>query len=70
MIVRGSFCQISRGWRCCLNLRVNESERAEAELEDDVRVSSGLSSDQSGNLFSHRCQHVLMTVEPGKAVPP
>ncbi len=63
-------CQILSGRRCCLNLRFNKSERAEAEQEDDVRLSSGLSSDQSGNLFSHRCQHVLMIAEPGQAVPP
>lgn len=48
---------------CWLNL--NKGESAEAEQGDDVRLSSGLSSDQRGNLFSHRCQHVLMIVEPG-----
>lgn len=40
------------------------------QREDDVRLTSGLSSDQSGNLFSHRCQHVLMIVELGQTVPP
>ena len=56
---------------CCLvKHRVNKGERAEAEQEDDVRLSSDLSSDQSGNLLSHRCQHVLMIVELGQAVPP
>lgn len=69
-VLKVCICQILSGRRCCLSLRVNKSESAEAEQEGDVRLSSGLSSDQSGNLFSHRCQHVLMIVEPGQAVPP
>lgn len=56
-------------WKVFLNFPVNKSERG-GRAEDDIKVSSGLSSDQSGNFCSHRCQHILMIVEPGQTGPP
>lgn len=44
-------------------------KKIEAE-KDDVRAISDLSSDQSGNFCSHRCQHILMFMESGQAGPP